>query len=735
MRSPFFICLGLLLALGQPALGQGARALEPKLPSTPALLKADRVSYDEDLGLVVANGHVEISQEDRILLADTVTYNQRTDTITASGNVSLLEPSGDVVFANFFELTQGLKEGVAQNFRLLMKDHSRFAAAGARREGGTLTEMVKGVYSPCELCKEDPERAPLWQIKAARIVHDEEEHEVYYEDATLEMAGIPVAYSPYFSHPDPTVRRKSGLLAPTYGQDSRIGTLIRIPYFWVIGPDKDITIAPIFTTRGGQVFDTQYRERWGSGKIDLEGSIVDAPARDINGNSKAGSQLRGHFNGNGIFNLDRDWRTGFDIQRESDQTFLRVYKVLPKAPTVLPANAYVEGFFGRSYNSLNAYTFQDTRSSVNVRTLPVVAPIYQFNYESEAGSYGQRWTTDASALNLFRPSGVNSRRLSQRTQWELPYTSSIGDLYSLTLSMETDGYATTNNIDPSNPSAFRSQDSAGRVLPQAKFEWRYPWVRQDGTVQELIEPRAAFITGPNGRNTFLIPNEDSLDFEFDEENLFRLNSFPGVDRVDGGNRVIYGATVGAYGSKGGTANLFFGQRYRFHKDDTFSSDSGLRDNLSDYVGRLQIKPMRYFDLLYRFRLAHGDLSPNRSEISASAGTSALTVNANYVSLTQEVPGKGLIGIEQIALSATSKLTDYWSVGANGVRNVNDGRFRNLGLHVTYNDECFLFTTTVARNIASDRDVQPSTTFLVQLVFKHLGEVRLGASGGGSGSRS
>lgn len=730
MRWLLLVCLG-LLAFGQPALGQGGPAI--KQSSSPVLFKADRVSYDQDLALVVASGHVEISQEDRILLADTVTYNQRTDTVTASGNVSLLEPNGNVVFADFVELSQGLKEGVVQNFRLLMKDRSRFAAAGARREGGTLTEMVKGVYSPCDTCKDDSDSSPLWQIKAARIVHDEVEHEIYYEDATMEMAGIPVAYTPYLSLPDPTVKRKSGLLVPSYGQDSLIGTLIRVPYFWVISPDKDLTIAPIFTTRGGQVLDTEYRERWGSGEVDLAGSIVGAPARDINGSSKPGTQIRGNFKGTGIFNLDQNWRTGFDIQRETDQTYQRVYKVLPKGPTVLPANAYVEGFLGRSYNALNAYTFQDTRSNVSNRTLPVVAPIYEFNYVSEAGSYGQRWTTDASVLNLFRSSGVNSRRLSQRTQWELPYVSSIGDMYSLTLSLETDGYATTNNINLANPSAFRSQDSAGRVLPQARFEWRYPWVRRDGAVQEIIEPRAAFITGPNGRNSFLIPNEDSLDFEFDDENLFRLNSFPGVDRVDGGNRVIYGATVGAYGENGGTANIFFGQRYRFHTDDTFMSDSGLRDNFSDYVGRLQIKPMRYFDLLYRFRLAHDDLSPQRNEIAASAGTRALTVSTNYVSLTQEVPGRGLIGIEQVALGISSQITDRWSVGANGVRDLSEGRFRSIGVQATYQCDCFLLTATVARSFARDRDVQPATTFLVQLVFKNLGEVRLGASGGGSRS--
>src|SRR5208282_779819 len=208
------VIIATLIALG---LARPASAVDTKLPQTPATISTDRISYDEDLGIIVASGHVEISQQDRVLLADTVTYNQRTDTVTASGNVSLHEPTGEIIYADYFELTEGLKDGVAQNFRLMMQNKARFASTGARREGGVVTEMANGVYSLCELCKDDPDRAPLWQLKGARIIHNEDEHEVYFEDATLEMFGVPIAYSPYFSAPDPTVKRRSGFLTPTGG--------------------------------------------------------------------------------------------------------------------------------------------------------------------------------------------------------------------------------------------------------------------------------------------------------------------------------------------------------------------------------------------------------------------------------------------------------------------------------------------------------------------------------------
>ena len=123
-----------------------ARASAAELPSEdePVLLSADEVSYDRDLGVVTARGHVELSQGDRILLADTLTYNERTGTVSASGNVSLLEPTGDVAFAEYVELTSGLREGVIRDIRVLLADGSRIAANGGRRTGET-TEFAKAV--------------------------------------------------------------------------------------------------------------------------------------------------------------------------------------------------------------------------------------------------------------------------------------------------------------------------------------------------------------------------------------------------------------------------------------------------------------------------------------------------------------------------------------------------------------------------------------------------------------
>jgi len=136
----------------------------------PVLITADQVTYDRDLGVVVASGHVEVSQGERVLTANTLTYNERTKTVSASGDVALMDQSGNIVFADYMEVTDDLKDGVINNIKVLLNDKSRIAAVHANRKGLT-DEFNKGVYSPCRPCVDKPNSMspPIWQLAARRI--------------------------------------------------------------------------------------------------------------------------------------------------------------------------------------------------------------------------------------------------------------------------------------------------------------------------------------------------------------------------------------------------------------------------------------------------------------------------------------------------------------------------------------------------------------------------------------
>ena len=707
------IGLALLLASALPAVTQ-----DIDVQNTPVLLQADELTYNENIGVVTARGSVEMSQGPRILMADTVTYNQKANTVVASGNVSLMEPTGEVLFTDYAELHDELKTGFIENLRALLSDGSRLAANRARRTAGQQKIMDHGVFSPCNLCKEDPSRAPLWQIKAVKVVHDEVAKDIIYEDATLEMFGVPVMYTPYMRHPDPTVDRRSGLLAPTLGYSGDLGAIVGQPYYYAFNPSQDVTIEPLVYSAEGQVLRGEYRQRFSNGVIDLKATGAYVDQHDSNGDETGEQGIEGSADFEGRFALDRTWRAGFDFEQSSDRTYLKRFRLGHQ--DVLTSRLYTEGFRGRNYAALNTYKWQDLRASSDPDDTPLVMPFAEYSFVAEPGRIGGRSSIDASLMSLTRERGTDSRRASLVHGWKLPYTTANGQMLTVESRVQGDGYYTSDldgDVDGGN-------DTTGRLFPQMGVKWQYPWARRSGTYTHVFEPIVGVVGAPNGGNPDEISNEDSRSFEFDTTNLFRLNRYEGVDRVTSGSRVDYALRTGVYGDGGGSTEFLLGQSYRFYGNSAFEPGTGLDEELSDIVGAVTVRPRDQFDLAYRFRLDKETGAIRRNEFGFGYHHPRFATLIDYIAI-DDTAGSDLAGDrEQIEATFNIVLTQHWSTLINVVHDLSDGDSRLLRgrAGLTYTDECLTLGVDFERSDIEDEDIEADTRVMFRIVFKYLGGV-------------
>ena len=691
---------------------------------------ADEMEHDRDLGITTARGNVQVVNQNRILQADVIVYNKRQNFVTASGNVTLLEPTGEVLFAEFMELSGDLRDGIITDLRAILEDGSLVAASGGRRTNANLLDMQNAVYSPCKLCEDDPSRAPLWQVKAVRIVHDKKRQTIEYTDAWLEVAGIPVLYTPYFSHPDPSVKKKSGFLPPSFGSSTSTGTFVKTPYYFNISTNSDATLTPSFTADESVILAGEYRQKIQEGDFKARASIKRNTPADARAYAaqKGISGIRGHISAKGRFDYDETWRWGFDVNRQSDATYMSRFgfnndNTLPEITNALSSNAYIEGFRDRNYIHAEATSFQTTLTGQEENTIPVIFPLVDFNHVSEPDAYGGNTTLDLNFLALTRLKGTDTRRLSVRTGWNLPYVAPKGDVYTLSAKMIGDFY-NTSSLKVSGQET--TSNFAYRLMPQVALDWRYPFVHGDGNIYQMFEPIAAVVISPYGGNSSDIPNEDSQNLEFDDTNLFSDNRFSGLDRVEGGPRINYGFKWGAFGKGGGSTSLLLGQSYRYKTDDNFAVGSGLEDNFSDVVGRVQASPGPILNVFYRTRLNKAILEARRNELDISTGTPALRLNTRYVYFDRQEDSE-FAGREEISGSLTSQITDTWRSSLSATRDLAEGDFRSMNLNLTYEDECFLFSTTLNRTFFQNQDLQPENSMIFQFLFKTLGEVSPGLS--------
>ncbi|WP_448204757.1 LPS-assembly protein LptD [Azospirillum sp. sgz302134] len=723
--------IALMVACGV-AVGDLANAQQPaeqpaEQKDPPVLLNADTVTFDEGLGLVTASGNVELSQGARTVRADTITYNQKTKVVTATGNVRVVEPSGDILFSNYAELTDDMRDAFVQNIRVLMTDNSRMAGNEGERREGRLMRINRGVYSPCELCKTDPTRAPLWQIRAVRVVHDNEEHEVRYKDAVMEMFGVPFFYMPYLSHPDPTVDRRSGFLTPSFRNNSELGFGAIGHYYYDIAPDKDATFDLGYYSNQGPYLGGQYRQRFEQGRLQLDGSITEGELQNGSIKDPKDRRLRGHAFARGQFEIDDVWRWGFDLKRASDEFYLRRYFDI--RDDVLTSRAYVEGFNGRNYAAINAYSFQDLRYG-NPVPEPYVLPWARWNALGEPGSlFGGRWSMDSSllAVNRIGTAGPDTRRFAVQPGWEREIVSSTGFVTNLSAHTLFAAYD-ADRFNPLDPTTRGNQSTdLLRFFPQAQATVRYPFVRYGESSQQLIEPISQLTVAPKAKNSPTYPNEDSLDVEFDEINLFMPNRFTGIDRLDGGPRFTYGLRSSINGYTTGSAGIFLGQSYRFVRTSEFQGGSGLEEKGSDYVGRIDLQPTSWFDVNYGFRIDHDTLEPRRHSVNAVFGVPLLRLYTTYtyVDQTQNRYAIQRDVVEQANFFVTSQLTPTWSVSLAHVQAMrpNPGaRSSQAILH--YQDECLIFETIARRDYTTTVNGQSDgNTIFFRFVFKNVGEFR------------
>jgi len=524
---------------------------------------------------------------------------------------------------------------------------------------------------------------------------------------------VPIFYTPYFVHPDPTVKRKSGFLAPRYGSNSILGAILETPYYLNIAPNKDATVRPIYTTNEGMVFAAEYRQKFIDAEIKLTGSAT-------HGTKNSGDQgFRGHLFSNIRADINNTWRAGANFRLTSDDTYLQRYDF--DEVDTLKNKVFVEGFRGQNYASAQSMIWRGLRETDDPATMPLIAPILDLNLVTPVGTTDARWKFDANFLSLTRSEGADSRRLSVINSLELPHITRTGEVYHLYASLQTDAYYGSN---VEKDTGDTSTGASSRIFPRIGLNWRFPFSRESGSTTQIIEPVVGLQLAPNGGNPEQISNEDSQEIEFDETNLFSRNRFTGLDRVEGGHRIYYGLRLGNISSNG-YSDGFIGQSYRVRPNNDFAANSGLNDHFSDIVGSLSVRPSSNVKLQYRFRIDKDNFSPRRNELSANAGPSVLNFNLNY-SFFDEGSGSGeFADREELTYGFSSQFSKAWSLQASTRRDLQLSNTLTQSVGLMYECDCFTMRLNLTRTFTQDRDVKPSDTIFLQLVFKNLGEIHTG----------
>jgi LPS-assembly protein len=753
----------------------------PPPSNAPMLVQADEIKYDYTNNTVAAVGNVQIYYGGATVEADEVIYDEKTKHLRAQGNARLTEADGKITYGQVIDLTDDYRDGFIDSLRLETADDTRMAAVRADRSNGNITVLQNGVYTACEPCKDDPKKPPLWQVKAARIIHDEGEKMLYFEDARIEFFGVPLAYMPFMSTPDPTVKRKSGFLFPSLTTATQYGVGVAIPYYWALAPNYDATVTAMATTTQGELVSGEWRHRLMSGSYSIQaaGIFQQDPgyfaARD-GATSPTANTFRGAIQTAGQFSLTDKWLWGWTGILVTDSQFLSDYRLGTFSSSFDPfqtgiassgvSQLYLTGVGDRSYFDIRSIYYYGFSEEDVQSQLPVIHPVidysnvlknqvmggelsYKFNLTSLSRQEASFDAISQAAVNgglcsqtadtavlvsancLLRGIPGDYNRASAEIDWRRTFVTNNGQEITPFFQLRGDVASLDVENQPGVSDYITPGSSElGRVMPTAGLEYHYPFVDVEPWGTQTIEPIAQLILRPNETDIGKFPNEDAQSLVFSDANLFSIDKFSGWDRVEGGGRVNAGVQYTAQVNKAGSLNMLFGQSYQIFGLNSYAVgditntglNSGLDTTVSDYVGRLTYQPNQIYSFTARGRFDEQTFAVERLELEGRANFDRWTLQVLYGNYAPQPELGFLFRRQGILTGASIKLTQNWVLLGSERYDLYAHEFDESRIGIGYVDDCLLMAANFLTGYTYTGTTTPvkDTTFMLQLSLRTLG---------------
>ena len=725
----------MLLAFPGAAAAQeapAAPAVTASADEAPIEFSADGVTYDSEADVVTASGRVRMQRDGNYLAADQVTWSRKTGQVHAEGNVVVVTPEGDKLVSDRVTLSDSLRDGTVENLLIVLESGGRISAERATRTDGR-TILERAVYSPCPvLTPSGCPKNPSWKIVAARVIQDPETKRIRFQGGRLSVFGITVPLLPIFSI-GADGDGVTGALIPNIAYSNSLGLELSTPYYWRIGPNRDLTLTPHFYTKTLPAIEGHYRSLSQLGAFQVGAFLTYGEAADPDPNAIVPTnddRIRGYFEANGKFQLDPYWSVTSALRAATDKTVTRQYDIT--RDDVLRNFVEVERIAPNSYVSISGWAFQGMRVDDRQREIPIALPALDARFLLDNRVLGGQVELQANSLAIMRIDGQDTQRAFASARWDMRTLTRMGQELTVTAFARGDAYHSDEN-DEADIALYRGEEGwrfRGIGALAADVKWAFVGPAFGGT--QRLTPRVQLVLTPPTPN-LEIPNEDARSVDLEDSNLFALNRFPGYDRWEDGSRVTYGVEWNLDRPNVAISTII-GQSYRITRNPgIFPDGTGLTDRWSDIVGRTRVRFGQLVDITHRFRIDKDNLSPRRNEVDLTLGGDETYVQIGYLRLNRNISAaiEDLRDKEELRLAGRVKFARYWSVFGATVLDLTGKEEDPLSLAdgyepvrhrlgITYEDECLELGLSWKRDYERLGEFKKGSTFALRFALKGIG---------------
>ena len=558
------------------------------------------------------------------------------------------------------------------------------------------TKVYKGSFTTC---KENNEKCPPWAMYADEIIHKKKEKKIEYKNAWLKIYDKPVLYFPYFFHPDPTVKRQSGFLMPSFQNSNNYGTSVQIPYYKVISDRKDLTFSPRLFFDSNVLLQTEYRQANKNSDLILDFSVF------VDENS-----TKNHIFAD-ISSKDQNKTFDFHVEKVSNDRYLKSQNI--RSPII------------NDYSSLNSYFTYGSDSDNS--SLNISFEVYEDLSKNKSDRYEYIFPNFKYEKKLYADSDINgemdfsSRGYKKMYQTNIDESILVNDIKYLSnskISSNVDGLQTNYqllirnlNSDSNNSDTFKSGGDQ-KLLSTLVLDYQLPLKKENEFYNNYLSPKLSLRYSPNETK-----NNSNLNKKLTYDNIYAIDRIDDT-AVEGGESLTVGFEYSSKNKK--NENLYglsIANIFRLDENPDLPKIYGISNKRSDLIGNLNLTPSKFFDLNYQF-----SLDKNLDKSNYNLIKTDININ-NFVTSFEFLE-------EDNYLSQDSYLSNTTKFNFDKNKSLSFGMSKNLDKSITnyyniiyeYQNDCLTAALEYNKNYYTDGDLKPEENLLFSIKIIPFGKI-------------
>jgi LPS-assembly protein len=724
---------------------------------------ADKLTYSQDNNIIEATGNVVAkNQEGQQISADKIIYNKANQLLRTFGNSKFYDSKNKTLTAENFEYNLEKKIISAENkvkyldnykniyyFSKLNADDKfneiigydlnsdlnkeKFQSTDKFNEfieprlsgkqvsiKDNITIIKDGKFTSCKSTNEK-EGCPYWNLNANLVTHDKENKKITYKNATLDVNNIPILYTPYFSHPDPSVKREAGFLAPSFSSlSSDMGTTIKVPYFYPTSQSADFTFSPVYYFRQNPLLLGEYREKFKNGDLSIDAGFTEG-YKEITATQTDGA--RHHLYGNLNLNftdkvLDRS-EFNAKIQKVNNPTYLRVNKInstvdgfkrnlVKENDTKLTNEIYLNSFGKNESLNFKTATYQNISTSKTSDQYEYLLPeiaYSKYNFlDNNNLNFGSNFKSFNTSTNQNKTTFINN----------LDY--STDESYNVNLGIGYKFLTKINNINYYSDYRAPNENLNNQINPVVGLDTSLPFAKLSKESEQYLIPRILTRYSPGK-----MANAKSNDTTLNTDNLFSINRMNSDELIEKdlsfniGLDWMWKEKI-TNKNKPAQAGISIGQVIKFNEDPDMPTKSSLQNKNSDLVTKTNYLSPGNFDLTLKNTLDNGFNHVYYNDLNIKTFLKQGEINFNFYEKNSH------IGNERYAkANLTSNLTDNTKLTISTDRNLKTNLTDSHKLGIENENECIRYGFYFQKNYSTDKDLKPATSLFFGITLLPFGD--------------